>query len=188
MGKLLDHVRLSPRPKAKIAKSTTTPVRHDQLGDNGVCHATDATLNKLHWKILSIPALVCLSLALWAAETLEIHDPWTPEAPPGRMMAGFMTLHNTGTKPIVITGAESDRFDRVEIHTMTMVDGVMRMRRLERLPIAPGETIQLKSGGIHLMLIQPLGPLVRGDTIEITLVTEDGQRLKLASTVRPRQP
>ncbi len=142
----------------------------------------------LNWKMLLIPVLISLSLSSWAAPRLEIHDPWTPEAPPGRMMAGFMTLHNPGTEPVVITKAESERFGRVEIHTMTMVDGVMRMRRLEQLDVAPGETVRLESGGIHLMLMQPLGPLVQGDTIAITLVTNTGERLELISTVRPRQP
>ncbi|MFU8831100.1 MAG: copper chaperone PCu(A)C [Wenzhouxiangella sp.] len=142
----------------------------------------------LYQKTLAVLVLATLSLALAAADALEIRDAWSPEAPPARAMAGFMTLHNPGSETVVIKAAESDQFGRVEIHSMTMDDGVMRMRQLDGLPIPPGATIRLESGGIHLMLIRPLGHFTRGDEIEISLITEDDERLELISTVRPRQP
>lgn len=121
-----------------------------------------------------------------AGDDLVIGDPWSPEAPPGRMMAGFMTLQNTGDAPIALIGGESPQFGHVEIHTMVMDDGVMRMRKLDELVIEPGETAELKSGGLHVMLMQPKGSFSVGDTIDITLMDADGNRYPLVSEVRSR--
>ncbi|MFP4277841.1 MAG: copper chaperone PCu(A)C [Wenzhouxiangella sp.] len=134
---------------------------------------------------LLLSLLILPGLAL-AADGLVIDDPWSPEAPPGRMMAGFMQLHNTGDEPIALVAGESPQFGHVEIHTMIMDDGVMRMRRLDELVIEPGEQVELRPGGLHLMLIEPLAPLERGETIDITLIDSRGHRYPLVSEVRER--
>lgn len=136
-----------------------------------------------------IPSLIftLISLPLLAADQLVIDQPWSPEAPPSRMMAGFMSLHNPGEHDVVLVDAESPQFDRVEFHTMSMDDGVMRMRRLEQLTIPAGETIELKSGGLHLMLLQPKDHYRTGDSLEVTLVAADKSRIMVNAEVRPRR-
>lgn len=136
--------------------------------------------------------LFCLTLAgLLAAcaptsGEVDIIDPWTPEAPPGRMMAGFMQIDNGRADEIVLVDAQSPQFGHVEIHTMVMEDGVMRMRRLEELRIPAGQTVVLEPGGLHIMLIEPLDEYPAGSQIEIELITRDGERIALQSEVRPR--
>ena len=125
------------------------------------------------------------SLAL-AGNALVIADPWSPEAPPGRMMAGFLTLENTGTEAIALVDGESPEFGHVEIHTMMMDDGVMRMRKLDELVIEPGEIVELKPGGLHLMLMQPAQSFKAGQTIDITLIDKQGNEYALVSEVRKR--
>ncbi|MEE4296786.1 MAG: copper chaperone PCu(A)C [Wenzhouxiangella sp.] len=138
-------------------------------------------------KLQHVFALLLLvpGLAL-ASDALDIGDPWSPEAPPGRMMAGFMTLQNNGETPIALVGGESPQFGHVEIHTMIMDDGVMRMRKLDELVIEPGETTELKPGGLHVMLMQPQQSFTVGDTIDITLIDADGNQYPLVSEVRSR--
>ncbi len=134
------------------------------------------------------PALLLLLTPLLALADagLDVIDPWAPEAPPGRMMAGFMDLHNSSDAPIVLVDAHSPQFGHVEIHTMVMDDGVMRMRRLEELVIEPGETVTLESGGLHLMFIEPLDRLSAGDEIAVELIDAEGRRYALNTEVRPR--
>lgn len=135
--------------------------------------------------------LVCLCLLtpllLWADAGLEIIDPWSPEAPPGRMMAGFMELRNDSPEPIILVDAASPQFGHVEIHTMLMEDGVMRMRRLDQLPIEPGQTVTLQPGGLHLMFIEPLMQMRLGERIEVELIDDQGRAYPLAAEVRARQ-
>ena len=65
--------------------------------------------------------------------------------------------------------------DRVEIHEMSMSDGVMRMRALDNgLEIPPGATIELKAGSYHLMFIKPKRALTEGEWIDGSLTFERG--------------
>ena len=45
----------------------------------------------------------------------------------------------------------------------------MRMRQVKTLEIAPGETVALKPGGLHLMLIGLKRPLQDGEEISLNL-------------------
>ena len=138
-------------------------------------------------KYLATIFTLLISLPILAADRLVINDAWTPQAPPGRLMAGFLELHNPGDQDVVLVDAESPDFDRVEIHTMVMVDGVMRMRRLDKLIIPAGETVKLEPGGLHLMMMGPEVTPGLGDALEITLIAEDDSRASFSSIIRPRR-
>ncbi len=135
-----------------------------------------------------LAATICLlglNLAL-ADSPLQFEDPWSPLAPPGRTMAGFVTIHNPGDEDVVLVDATSPRFGRVEIHTMTMDEGVMRMRRLEELVVSAGRMVVLQPGGRHLMLFEPEGQFEDGDTIHVELIDSDGIGHEVVLRVRPR--
>ncbi len=57
---------------------------------------------------------------------------------------------------------------------MSMDGGVMRMRPVPTLDIAPGATIELKPSGMHMMLIGLRRPLLAEDMIPVTLTFADG--------------
>ncbi|GMU44095.1 MAG: copper chaperone PCu(A)C [Xanthomonadales bacterium] len=129
-------------------------------------------------------------LALWASlpaqacEGLEVSAGWVRLAPPtARVMAGYLTLTNTGKTALVVDGARSEGFERVELHSMTHVDGVMRMRRLERIEIAPGKSVPLEPGGNHLMLIGPKRTFAIDEEVAVELLCGE-QALPLRLPVR----
>ncbi len=132
-------------------------------------------------------ALLLIAPALAEKDALRFTDAWTPEAPPGRMMAGFMEIHNTGSEPVAIVDARADGFGHVELHNTTMEDGVMRMRRIDALTIEPGQTLMLEPGGLHVMLIEPQRSFRDGDQIALVLIDDDGREYSLSSEVRPRR-
>src|ERR1700709_91272 len=105
---------------------------------------------------------------------LTVTSPWTRATPGGAKIAGgYLKVTNNGTSADRFTGAKSDAADRVEIHEMSMSDGVMKMRPLpDGLEIKPGETVELKSGGYHLMFMDLKQPLKQGDTLKATLQFE----------------
>lgn len=120
-------------------------------------------------RLLLASMLFAASLTAFATPPVA-RDAWVRAAPPGaKVQAGYLTLANPGSAPLVLVGATSDAFGRVEVHDMTMEDGVMRMRRLDRLELAPGADLALAPGGRHLMLFEPARRLVPGDEVEITL-------------------
>jgi hypothetical protein len=105
---------------------------------------------------------------------LTVTSPWTRATPGGAKIAGgYLKITNNGTTPDRFVGAKSAQADHVEIHEMSMSDGVMKMRPLPNgLEIKPGETVELKSGGYHLMFMDLKQPLKQGDTFKVRLQFE----------------
>jgi copper(I)-binding protein len=105
---------------------------------------------------------------------LTVSSPWTRATPGGAKIAGgYLKVTNNGTAADRFVGVRSDVSDRIEIHEMSMSDGVMKMRPLPNgLEIKPGEAVELKSGGYHLMFMDLKQPLKQGDTLKATLLFE----------------
>jgi hypothetical protein len=108
--------------------------------------------------------------------TLAIEGAWTRATPGGaKVGAGYLTIRNSGSAADALVSVETAAAGRGEIHDMTMTDGVMRMRRLaEGVEIPAGGTIELKPGGMHLMLLDLKQPLVEGGRVTIKLTFKSG--------------
>lgn len=119
------------------------------------------------------------------AALLSVEDAWVRVIPGAALAAAYMTLRNHGAVTIVVVGARSPLAGRAMIHESKTVDGQSQMRPIERLAIPAGGAVQLKPGGLHVML-QMLGraPLP-GDEVPITLELEGGGSLALSARVRP---
>ncbi|BCU07955.1 copper chaperone PCu(A)C [Allochromatium tepidum] len=123
------------------------------------------------------------------AAGLEVGDPYVRAVPPGQPnSAAFMTLHNTGTEDRALIGAESPAAETVELHTHVEEGGLMQMRRIERIALPAGETTTLAPGGLHIMLIGLKSELAPGQTVELTLIQDDGERLAIQAPVRRLEP
>lgn len=120
-------------------------------------------------------ALIAATIAVPAHEytvgTLKIGHPWSRATPNGAKVAGgYLSVTNTGGEPDTLTGASFDAAGRVEVHSMSIEGGVMRMAPVEGgLVIKPGETVTLKPGGYHLMFLDLKDPLKKGQTVKGTL-------------------
>lgn len=93
--------------------------------------------------------------------------------------AVFVTLHNSASKPVALVGGDTPVARSVELHTHTMQDGMMAMRRVESVPIPAGESVVFQPGGLHIMLIGLQDDLVEGHQIPLTLSFDDGSVLDL---------
>src|SRR5712675_468965 len=128
-------------------------------------------------------ALIAAAMALAApaalahdykAGAIEIGHPWARATPRGASVAaGYLKLTNTGSTPDRLVGGTSEAAGRVEIHEMTMADGVMRMRPLkDGLELKPGQSVELKSSSFHLMMVGLKQQLQQGQRIKGTLTFE----------------
>jgi copper(I)-binding protein len=128
-------------------------------------------------------ALIAAAMALAApaalahdykAGEIEIGHPWARATPRGASVAaGYIKLTNTGSTPDRLVGGTSEAAGRVEIHEMTMTDGVMQMRPLkDGIELKPGQTVELKSGSFHLMMVGLKQQLQQGQRIKGTLIFE----------------
>jgi copper(I)-binding protein len=124
-------------------------------------------------------------VATFKLGNLTVTSPWTRATPGGAKIAGgYLKITNNGTSADRFVGTKSDVSDRVEIHEMSMSDGVMKMRPLPNgLEIKPGETVELKSGSYHLMFMDLKQPLKPGDSFKSTLQFEKAGSLEVNFSV-----
>jgi periplasmic copper chaperone A len=109
----------------------------------------------------------------YSAGSLEIGSPWARATPKGATVgAGYLTITNKGPESDRLIGGSAAPASRFEVHTTVMENGVARMRPVNGLEIKPGETVELKPGGMHLMLMGLKQPLTNGQTVKGTLVFE----------------
>jgi len=110
-------------------------------------------------------------------QDIVITQPWSRATPPGAQIgAGYLVITNKGTAP---TGslAVDPRAGKIEVHEMTMKDGVMTMRPVSGgLVIDPGKSVTLAPGGYHLMFTDLKAPLKQGDKLKATLEFEKAER------------
>jgi hypothetical protein len=105
------------------------------------------------------------------AATIEVKGAWIRATPPGApTAAGYAVIVNHGVTSDRLTGARTRAAASVEMHSMSMGGGIMRMRSLTAIPIAGNGTLQLAPNGDHLMLIGLQGPLKAGAHVKVTLV------------------
>jgi periplasmic copper chaperone A len=105
--------------------------------------------------------------------SLEIIGPWSRATPKGAASAiGYMTIKNTGTTPDRLVGGSADFARGFQLHSMVMEGDVSKMRDLTGVDIAPGQTIEFKPGGSHVMFVGLKRPLAEGEHVKGTLVFE----------------
>jgi periplasmic copper chaperone A len=120
------------------------------------------------------------------AGDLVITQPWSRATPGGaKIGGGYVTIENKGSVPDRLIGGSTDIADTVQIHQMTMNNGVMTMRAMQNgLTIEPGKTVKLAPGGYHLMLVDLKSPLKQGDKVPVTLEFEKAGKVKLSFDVQ----
>ena len=135
--------------------------------------------------IIFITLFLSLINGVNASNSISIENAWSPEAPPVvKVMAGYMIINNHSNQNIKIKSAQSDLFQRVEIHLTKMKNGMMSMIKQENLNIKAKSHIQLKSGGLHMMLMGKLKPIVKGSIIPVTLTFDNGENVKVNLLVK----
>lgn len=132
-----------------------------------------------------IALFLLLPLSAGAEPNLVFTDAYVAAAPPGAAaMAGYMNIENPGERERRIAGISSPDFAEVQMHRSSIENGIARMQQLEYLAAGPGSKLELKPGGIHLMLMEPVRDFEPGEIILLELREADGTQHNLALKVR----
>jgi copper(I)-binding protein len=136
--------------------------------------------------VLLAAASLAASAVAQAAESSCVHlsDGWIRSPVMAHMAGGFGRIDNTCKADVAVTSVRSAAFKAVSLHETTLVDGVSRMREVERLPVAAGKGVELKPGGLHLMLMDGAGPLQEGQRVPLWLGLSDGTEVRGELVVR----
>jgi copper(I)-binding protein len=123
-----------------------------------------------------------------AAGPITIERPWARASAPGQTVGGgFMTIVHQGNGEDRLISASTPIAREVQIHSMNMDGGVMRMRPVEGgLAIPAGGRVVLQPGGLHLMFMDIGAPLVAGSTFPVTLRFAKTGEVKVEFSVEAR--
>jgi len=106
----------------------------------------------------------------YKVKDLTIGHPWARPTPGGVTNgAVYVTLINQGKTPDRLLQASSPIAAGVMLHSNVKEGDIVRMRHVESVEIPPGQTVELKPGGLHIMLMGLTRPLKEGDMVPLTL-------------------
>jgi hypothetical protein len=133
-------------------------------------------------------AAACAALAVspafahdYTVGSLKIGHPWARATPKGASVGGgYLTITNTGTTPDRLIGGTTDVAKSIQVHEMTMDNGIMKMRELPGgLEIKPGQTVKLDPTGYHIMFVGLDKPLMKDQHVDATLEFAKAGKVKV---------
>ncbi|MBT0963111.1 copper chaperone PCu(A)C [Denitromonas iodatirespirans] len=142
-----------------------------------------------HLATLWMAALPLLAGAAGMADSIAVEDAHVRQMPAAAPnSAAFLTLINTSTTPIRVTGVGSPVAATVELHDHIQDGEILRMRRIDGIDIPAGARVALAPGGKHVMLIGLKQPLQAGTTVDFRLQFADGSSAAFSAPVTPIRP
>lgn len=143
---------------------------------------------------------------------VEVEDAWARPAIAQGNGAAYFVMRNVGDQPVTLVGASSTVAKYTEIHETYVIDSdhshgdheddhshhhhhdhghdhhgaasqMLGMRKIDALPLAPGEELSFEPGGYHVMLIELQQALSWGESFEMILHFEEDYSLSVPVSV-----
>ena len=135
-------------------------------------------------RLMMLTALLLL-LPLTAQAETTVEGAWVRLPPPvADTAAAYMKIENHGDHDIEITGIETDVATSPEFHSMEMHDGMMNMKKMDKVIVPAHGEISFGPGGNHLMLIGLTRALKAGEHLMLTLKTSGGESIMVHAEVK----
>ncbi len=135
------------------------------------------------------PGIVRLAAQEYNAGQIAIAQAWAPPTL-GRQRIGvaYFTISNAGVDADRLLGIDLPRGGRAQIHISQLQDGVLRMRPADKPVIPAHGMLVLEPGGMHVMLSDLPGPLLKGGVIQLNLHFEKAGQVLVEAAVEARKP
>jgi periplasmic copper chaperone A len=135
---------------------------------------SDMTFTRRLLTVLTLSALALTAHAhSFKLGELTIGHPYARATAPGQPAGGaYLSIRNAGAAGDKLVSASADVSKSVELHEMKMEGTVMRMRELSVIEVPAGKAVELKPGGLHIMLMGLKAPLKEGDKFPLKLKFE----------------
>jgi periplasmic copper chaperone A len=137
-------------------------------------------------RLLSAVVATILAVAACSGATAPtIAQAWARPAAAGAETAAYLTITSAPGKADALVSASSPGAAEVQLHEVsTDAAGMTGMHPIDHLDIHAGETVQLKPGGFHLMVMGLKSELTVGGTLELELVFENAGKVVVQAEVR----
>lgn len=134
---------------------------------------------------VAITLVSSISFAQNTVSELSFQEPWIRGSVPGQKNgAGYLTIQNAGASSNALQSANSDRADRVELHTIIKEDGVAKMREVKQIDVPAKGSVTLQPGGYHVMFIGLTQPFKEGESIDVKLNFANGESTTVSFVVK----
>ena len=125
---------------------------------------------------------LCLLAGATAHAQVDVADAWARATGKGQQATGvFMNL--TAKKATRLVGVKSELTPVAQVHEMKMDKDVMKMQAVTALDLPAGQTVSLKPGSYHVMLMDLKAPVAEGSHVVVTLMFEDAAGVKTQQEV-----
>jgi len=140
----------------------------------------------VRWILLTAILFATLALAhSYEKGELQIRHPWARATPPGTTVGvGYFEIRNTGKEPDRLLSATSPAARQVEMHVSEHAGEVARMRQLRAFEVPARERLTLEPNGAHLMLVDLVQPLKKGERFPMKLRFERAGEIEVEFEVQ----
>jgi copper(I)-binding protein len=135
-------------------------------------------------KLKQLIAITALFSSAAFAQNVTVADGWVRATVQGQKATGaFMKL--TAKDAAKLVSVSSPAAGVAEVHEMKMDKDVMKMAALPNgLDLPAGQTVELKPGSYHVMLMDLKAPLAADSTVPVTLTFQDAKGNKTTQELK----
>lgn len=147
------------------------------------------TIHQRLFAAITVAAIAAtpISAAPSRVGAITVSGTWSRETAVGQAVGGgFMTIVNNGVREDRLVSGTSPVAAEVQLHTMAMDGGVMRMRQVTGgIAIPPRGTLELRPGSFHIMFMGLKHQLRQGERFPVTLQFQRAGRVTVQFAVQP---
>jgi protein SCO1/2 len=156
-------------------------------GENAddIVQDVDYLVGEIHATTARAPANSANEPVMGAATLgdLQIDQAWARASSAGMTSGAYLSITNKGAQSDALIAIQSPVAAMVEMHQTMMENNVMKMSPVTRVVIAPGQKVEFKPGGYHVMLMNINRTLAVGDRVPLILKFERAGQVQVEATV-----
>ncbi len=158
--------------------SSAAPAASAETGAGGSITAADA------WARAMAPGTTTSAVYVKLTNGTGVDDALVSVSTPATPTAEIHEVSLVSAAPAESSGMGGGMSSVAPMESSGMGGGMMGMHPIEKLPLPAGQTVELKPGSFHIMLIDVPEPLKDGSTIEVTLTFEKAPPITLTVPVK----
>lgn len=118
----------------------------------------------------------------FASPSITVSKPWMRYLLQSIPAAGYMTIHNNGDSPAVLTAAASPSCGMLMLHESQDKSGMSMMMDVPSVTIPAHGSVTFAPGGYHLMCMSPAA-MKPGSDVSLTLTFQGGATIPVTAPV-----
>lgn len=125
-------------------------------------------------RLIALLSLIVLAFAIPARgqdeAAISVLQPWARASIlASRPAAAYLTILNKDDRPATLVALETPVAGRAEVHRTVKKGDVMKMAPAGPIEVPAGGSIRMEPGGYHVMLVDLVRPIEKGETLKLTL-------------------